>query len=297
MSAPTKFDLDTATPLGKETRSPADLAITPRDRRFCRKEKPGRWWLDDDPVATACFNALSVAFPRGEVFFIEWVKAHRDGAPPKLEAEIQAFIKQEINHTREHVAFNKAALEAGYDLSRIEARLEMLLSNAKDRPPIANLAASMALEHFTVIMAHELLKDPARHMGETRGEAAELWLWHAIEEIEHKAVAYDTWLHATRTWSRWKRWKVKSLLMMIVSRNFIVHRIRDMFDLLEQDGLTGWKWKFRVFAYILWKPGMLTKVFPAWFAFFLPGFHPWKIDDRALIRKYDSEFTDANMPS
>ena len=295
MTAPSKFDLEAATPLGKDTPTPVDLAITPRDRRFSRVVHRSKWWFNGDPVATAWHNSLSVAFPRGEVFFIESIKRHRSDAPPKLDAEIRAFVIQEINHTREHVAFNKAVRDAGYDLSGIEERLEDLLDAAQTRPAIANLAATMALEHFTAIMAHQQLRHPQRFVN-LPGELAEMWLWHAAEEIEHKAVAYDTWLHATRNWSRWKRWSIKSKIMLRVSHNFLRDRIADMVDLLEQDGLTGAKWKWRVYAYLLWGPGMLTKIFPAWLAFFRPGFHPWKQDDRNLIRKFDSEFADAVMP-
>lgn len=296
MTAPSKFDLEASTPFGKDTPTPGDLAITPRDRRFPRMDSRARWWFNGDPVATAWHNALSVAFPRGEVFFIDTIKQHRADAPPKLEAEIRAFVIQEVNHTREHVAFNKAARDSGYDLSGIEQRLEDAVEAAGKRPPIANLAATMALEHFTAIMAHQQLKHRERFV-DVPEEFAELWLWHAAEEIEHKAVAYDTWLHATRNWSRWKRWNVKSRLMLVVTRNFLRDRLADIHDLLEQDGLTGRKWRWRVLAYLFWRPGMLAKVFPAWLAFFLPGFHPWKFDDRHLIRKFDSEFSDAIMPA
>ncbi len=296
MTAPSKFDLEASTPLGKDTPTPGDLAITPRDRRFSRSEPREKWWFGGDPVATAWHNSLSVAFPRGEVFFIDTIKRHRADAPPKLEAEIRAFVIQEINHTREHVAFNKAARDAGYDLSGIEERLENAVEAAGSRPPIANLAATMALEHFTAIMAHQQLKHPDRFV-DVPEELAEMWLWHAAEEIEHKAVAYDTWLHATRDWSRWKRWNIKSRLMLVVTRNFLRDRLADIHDLLGQDGLTGSKWRWRVLAYLLWHPGMLTSVFPAWLAFFMPGFHPWKLDDRYLIRKFDSEFSDAIMPA
>ena len=55
----------------------------------------------------------------------------------------------------------------------------------------------MALEHFTAILAHELLADP-RHLAGADRETADLWRWHACEEIEHKGVAYDTWLNATQ---------------------------------------------------------------------------------------------------
>ncbi len=119
-----------------------------------------------------------------------------------------------------------------------------------------------------------------------------MWRWHAIEELEHKGVAYDTYVHATRTWSRAKRWRLKALMMLIVSKNFLHHRISDTFGLVAQDGLTrsgmtGWLLISRVFAYLLWQPGFLRRIFPAWLAYFLPGFHPWRQDDRALIAAAD----------
>ena len=33
---------------------------------------------------------------------------------------------------------------------------------------------------------------------------------------------------------------------------------------------------------------MFRKIAGAWLSFFLPGFHPWKIDDRDLLAAYDS---------
>ncbi|OZA57113.1 MAG: hypothetical protein B7X78_09595, partial [Sphingomonadales bacterium 39-62-4] len=157
--------LERSAPTGKAVPTPADLTITIRDRRFGRNEPAGRWWLNNDPIATAWHNALSATFPRGEAFFIEAVKAHRDGVPPKLEAEIRAFVRQEINHTREHVAFNRAAENAGYDIARIDKRVEEMLALTKDRPVILNLAATMALEHYTAMMAHEFLANPAHFAG------------------------------------------------------------------------------------------------------------------------------------
>lgn len=264
--------------------TPQDLTITPRDRRFGRGTHQDRWWMGGDPVATAFYNALSATFPKGEAFFVESVRLFREGTPPKLAEEIKAFVTQEVMHSREHVQFNKRALEAGYDMSALEARLEWRLSITRARPPIVNLAATMCLEHFTAILAHQLLGDP-RHLRGAGPEDAALWRWHSIEEIEHKGVAYDTWLHATRDWTRWKRWKVKAKVMLFVTRNFVVDRTFGSLELLRQDGITG----PRAWARILWfawvRPGMLRKVLGAWLAFFMPGFHPWNHDDRALIAK------------
>jgi predicted metal-dependent hydrolase len=269
--------------------APQDLVITPRDLRFGREGKP-RWWLNDDPIATAWHNALSSTFPRGEAFFVESVKAFRAGTPPRLAAEIRAFIAQEVNHSREHAAFNRAAEQAGYDLSEIDQLVARWILRTKGRPAIVNLAATMALEHFTAMIAHEFLTRP-EHLGTADAESAAMWRWHAVEEIEHKAVAYDTYRHATREWSRWKRWKLKAIMMVLITWNFTRHRIRDTMILLAQDGLTGRRVKWRLYAYLFWKPGVLRRVVPAWIGYFLPGFHPWNQDDRALIASAVAEYS------
>jgi len=276
--------------------TPADLTITPRDRKFERGELNPRLWHGGNATATAIYNALSTTFPAGEAFFVESVRRFREGAPPKLAAEIMGFTTQEAIHSREHAAFNRRASDAGYDLTKLEARVEQRLSITKTRPPIASLAATMALEHFTAILAHELLKDP-RHLAGGDKDAADLWRWHACEEIEHKGVAYDTWLHATRDWPRLKRWKVKAKVMLYVTRNFVVDRTAGSLELMRQDGVTG----LRVWTSLLWylwvRPGMFRKIAGAWLKFFMPGFHPWDVDDRELLRRYEASAAATTAPA
>ncbi|MCL6729810.1 metal-dependent hydrolase [Sphingomonas hankyongi] len=267
--------------------TPADLTITPRDRRFGRDATLTRLWHGGRVEATAIYNALSTTFPKGEAYFVESVRAFRENTPEKLGREIKAFTTQEAIHSREHDAFNKRAENAGYDLSKLEERVEYRLSFSRKRPPVVALAATMALEHFTAILAHQLLANP-RHLEGADKEAAELWRWHAVEEIEHKGVAYDTWLFATRDWPRSKRWKVKAKVMMFVTRNFLVDRTTGALELMRQDGVTG----ARAWALLLWylwiNPGMFRKIAGAWGKFFLPGFHPWNEDDRHLLAGYDT---------
>src|SRR3954470_18855540 len=151
--------------------TPADLSITPRDRRFGRDAPAPRLWHGGRVEATAIYNALSTTFPRGEAFFVESVRVFREGAPPKLADEIKAFTTQEAIHSREHDAFNKRAAQAGYDLSKLEAQVEKRLTVTRAKPPVVSLAATMALEHFTAILAHQLLKEP-RHLDGADPEAA-----------------------------------------------------------------------------------------------------------------------------
>lgn len=277
-------------------KTPADLTITPRDRRFGRGVAQDRWWLNGDPVATAFYNALSVTFPKGEAYFIESVKAFRDGVDDRLAREIKAFTVQEVVHSREHVAFNRRVLDHGYDIARLEYRIDQVLEIARARPPIVQLAATMALEHYTAILAAELLRDP-RHLAGADAESGEMWRWHALEEIEHKGVAYDTYLHATCDMSRWRRWRIKSLTMLLISGTFWAHRIEGTLDLLAQDGITGWRAKTALARYLLVSPGLVRRMLPAWLSYFLPGFHPWNHDDRALIRKADSAYAAAVLPA
>jgi len=265
--------------------TPADLSITPRDRRFGRDAATPRLWHGGRVEATAIYNALSATFPIGEAYFVESVRAFREGAPPKLAEEIKGFTTQEAIHSREHDAFNKRAADAGYHLSKLEERVSERLAITRSRPPIVNVAATMALEHFTAILAHQLLANP-RHLEGAEPETADLWRWHAVEEIEHKGVAYDTWLHATRGWPRYKRWRVKAKVMLLVTRNFLVDRTAGALELMRQDGVTGLKAWWLLMTYLWVRPAMFRKIGGAWLSYFLPGFHPWNVDDRHLLGAY-----------
>ena len=290
MNAPVTIDTD----LRDTAPTPADLTITVRDERFNRGTSPRRWWAGE-PFGTAWHNALSATFPRGEAFFIEAVKAHREGANPKLESEIRAFVKQEINHTREHIAFNRLAEDAGYDIKTIDARVAELLALTKGRPAIANLAVTMALEHYTAMMAAEFLANP-KHFATADKEVRDMWRWHAAEEIEHKGVAFDTWNHATKDWTAGKRWRVRSLVMLTVTARFFKNRWADALALLEQDGITGWKAKWGLFKYLTVSPGIVRRIFPAWLAYFKPGFHPWDHDNSELIARFKEQINEYIAP-
>lgn len=279
MTATTPTDLGAGLPHGK---TPADLVLTVRDQRFGRGSAMARWWAGGDPVATAWFNALSASFPRGEAMFIEAVKAQRQGASPRLDAEIRDFIRQEVNHSREHLAFNRAASDAGYDLAAIDARVAQLVAMTRSLDPVVQLAITTALEHFTAMFAHQFLVHPEQFAG-SDSELADLWRWHAVEEIEHKGVAFDTLLHATREWTGLRRWFLRTMVMLDVTVRFLTNRSRDALELLSQDGITGWRARWRLFSYLTMKPGILRRIFPAWLGWFSPRFHPWNHDDRHLL--------------
>ncbi|MGH8175168.1 MAG: metal-dependent hydrolase [Steroidobacter sp.] len=262
--------------------TPADLTITPRDLRIDRDVPNERWWHGGDPVATAYFNALSAAFPQGETFFIEAVRRFRDLADPTLQEQIAAFIKQESMHTREHVAFNRLIKGAGYDIAAMDAETRRRVDLARSRPPIVQLAITVALEHFTAIMAHSLLTD-AKPMPGAPGEVVRMWQWHAIEEVEHKSVAYDTFLAATKNLSSFRRWALRCHVMALISLQFWYTNFERMADFFRQDRMNTPRTWFRVAKYLLVSPGMMRRICLPYLSFYRPGFHPWNHDDRKLI--------------
>ena len=268
--------------------TPADLTITPRDLKIDRDAQRARWWHGGDPIATAFFNALSASFPQGETFFIESVRRFRERTDGALREQIEAFIRQESLHTREHVVFNKLIRSAGYDTSAMDAETRRRVDIARSRDPIVQLAITVALEHFTAIMAHSLLTEKKPMPGAPE-EVLRMWQWHAIEEIEHKAVAFDTFLAATQRLSALKRWLLRCHVMAFISVQFWYSNFERMADFFRQDRMNTIGTWLKVAFYLTVKPGMLRRTFLPYLNFFRPGFHPWTHDDRRLIAAIENK--------
>ncbi|MEM9501817.1 MAG: metal-dependent hydrolase [Pseudomonadota bacterium] len=280
--------------LARAKATPSDHALNVRDERFDRTAIVPRYWHSNDPVATAWFNSLSASLPRGEAFFIKTVREFRENVPDQLKREISAFCMQEVNHTREHVAFNRLVEDHGFNIASIDKGIQEMLALADNRPRELNLAVTVALEHYAAIISHHLLADP-RYLDGAHPVAGEIWRWHATEEIEHKGLAYDVWLHATRDWSSFRRYRARALVALIITRKYFNNRVRDAIGLLEKDGMPRWKARVKLSWYLWGKPGIMRRMLDEWAAILKPGFHPWKNDDRVLIQKWQSPYANAVM--
>ena len=263
------------------TAAPSDLQIKPRDLAFGRGVKHACWWHGGDPVATAFWNALSLTFPQGEAFFVRSVRHYVNDVPEPLRSQVEDFARQEAYHSREHMALNRQVSDAGYDTREIDEAIRADIQRDKDQPPEVHLAATAALEHFTAMLAHAMLADE-RHFEGCPDELRRLWQWHAVEEIEHKGVAFDTFMYVTRDLSPFKRYLFRVMVMVHISIDFWRERRRDLHVLFRQDGIdTPQTWR-RLLKYLFLKPGLIRQVFLPYLAYYLPGFHPWKHDDRKL---------------
>lgn len=248
-----------------------------------------RHWVRSDPFASAFFNCLSAVFPTGESFMIRSLRPLQKKVPEPLNTQICAFIQQEAGHSREHIAMNKVLVAAGYDVKPLEKAIRKFVGSFQNQSTIIKVGATMCIEHITAIVAAEVLRNDY-HLDGSDAELKELWLWHAVEEVEHKAVAFDVWMYLTRNWSPLRRWCVRSAMMLTISTTFLFNRTRGQLELLSQDG-----YRFRAALSGALKSGfgrggIGRNILKNWAHFFKPGFHPWDINDRILIAKGENMF-------
>ena len=144
-------------------------------------------------------------------------------------------------------------------------------------------------------MADGLLKDP-KHLEGAHPTMVRLWRWHALEETEHKAVAYDVFMEATKAWSPFLRYRRRCIAMAIVTIMFTRNITRYAARLLEADGYTPEAAKAAVKRYVWGKPGLFRRGWKTYFAWYRPGFHPWDQDNRAELAGWKAEFDAAAAP-
>lgn len=259
-------------------------SITPRKLHF-NFDGVTRFWLNASPVATYHFNVFALFIPNGEAFFMKSVQHFIDQiTDPVLLNQTKAFIKQEGNHRREHLKYSVHAIFKFYPKLKSNpyqfrlTKLIALLGGSKFR-----LAMTAAGEHFTAILADYYLRHPEQTQNIPE-PVKNLWHWHFVEEIEHKAVAFDV-LRAIKV-----GYCTRTLGYLFMSWFFIIGYLLPFFHMARIDKqLTKWSFYKSCFAYFLTKPGILRHLFKPYIAYFKPTFHPWQIDNNQLIDKLKIE--------
>lgn len=242
-----------------------------------------RYWYHGNPWTTHFMNALSTTFPDGERFFIHAVRNfEKQVKDPELQAQIRAFIGQEANHGKEHEAFNQALItQHKLPLTSKIGFMKKALAYAKKRySPREQLALTVGFEHFTAILANLMLEQPdlAENLDAMYGD---MFMWHAVEETEHKSVAFDVFQEVDGDYFL----RVKGMAMATFF--FMLITMRMQYSLLKHDGkLTDWRSALGFAKFMLFKPGMMTRIIPEYLDFYRPDFHPWQHDNRHLIARH-----------
>mgnify|MGYP005655063591 CR=1 FL=1 len=265
------------------SKTPSDIQIERREPSIDIEACLTRDWHGGDPFKTAWFNAFSITFPTGERFFIDAVRAFEEQIEDaSLKAHMRAFSGQEAQHRREHQTYNEVLCAArGYDLARMEARQTTRIEWIKNSASRYQwLAATVALEHITAIMADGILRNPAWLDG-AEPEMAQLWRWHAIEETEHKSVAFDVY-RAANGWDGTRR-QILKIVTYHLLRDTLSHT-RHMLGVagLGNDPKVWWNG----LAFLFGPRGIWRPLLPQWNAFRRADFHPWDHDNRDQLNTW-----------
>jgi uncharacterized protein len=265
---------------------PASVSVKARNIKFAIEAGVPKYWVSGDPFLTHFMNALSVIFPPGERMFMDSVKAVRDRVQnPETRADITGFLAQEALHSREHHTLNEFLGTQGYPVDKLEAGLtDHIAQVSKLRNDRSQLAATVALEHMTALLGFKLLtQEHVRALCDER--MLPIWMWHAVEEMEHKAVAFDTYEEVFGDYLP----RALALVTTTVGLFGTAHLFQ--YYLLRKDGLAHSPKLWAKGLWRLWGPkGLLTDMLPQWLEYFRRDFHPWQQDDSPLIADYERRF-------
>ncbi|MDF1628312.1 MAG: metal-dependent hydrolase [Alcanivoracaceae bacterium] len=252
--------------------------IQPRKMDFQFDPGIERYWFGGDQFKTLLLTALSCTFPEGERFFVRSVRHFQKNlTDPQLKEQVKGFIGQEAHHGNEHEVFNAFMEERGVPTGKVsDFVLNGLKMQSKVLSPERQLAKTCALEHFTAMLAELILERPEFLEGMDQ-RMLPLWLWHAVEESEHKAVAFD--VYQDQVGSYWTR----TSEMAVTTVEFVGFTIFHYFQLrAEMDDKTDFRSVMKGFNWLLGKPGWLRRLGPSYLAYFKRDFHPSKKDSSQL---------------
>jgi predicted metal-dependent hydrolase len=278
----------------------AALDIRVRKTAFQFEEKNPYIWCHVKTVAFI-LNAVSMILPVGETFFIDSVKYYRHRiTDPVLKKQVSAFIAQETYHSRQHDLLNTVLKQRNKKLIWIEKTTYFLLTLTRLLPHRTQLAFTCALEHFTALASNVLLQTQDGFFLACEFRAAsQLWVWHAVEEIEHKAVCYDVYQYVAGGVLGYIE---RCIVMAICSINFSLLIMAGIFlakidnkkptkTITSQSAITPKKAK----PMPLWlKRRLVSDIIKPYFNYYRPFYHPWDDDNSALVQywrdKYEKEY-------
>lgn len=262
---------------------------TRRDLKFnLPADRISDWHESGGPIFTAFLNTFSIVLPIGERFFIDSVRAYRDQiTDPELKQAVTAFIGQEAMHGREHEELNNALFAVAPVAPKFERLVKRILDGVSQRlPKSIALSGTIALEHFTALLADSVLREPRLTTGVEPHYCA-LWKWHALEETEHKAVAFDVW--NTVMGRGLGAYAIRAAGMTAATLAFWVLVVPTFLEVLRTGGtLTDVKAWRKFYTFTMGDVGLLRIQLRDYFDYFRPGFHPWDHDNREYLKQIDA---------
>lgn len=242
------------------------------DLNFKLEDVP-RFWLGNDPFRTRMFDALSLTFPDGERYFIQSVRLFRDQiTAPELKQKVADFIRQEAQHGIAHDKMNQMMRDQGQPIDRfIDTMKRMFAFELKYRSDKYNVAMTAAAEHLTALMADTFYTKKAT-LADAHPYVRALLAWHAIEEMEHRDVAYDVMKDVAQVDEFTRKYALAFTALLMPT--FTIYRANVM---LKHDGFSLTErihMNLKGLPWFIGKKGILTSMRKPFMSWFNKDFHP-----------------------
>ncbi|MFT5138209.1 MAG: putative metal-dependent hydrolase [Arenicella sp.] len=266
--------------------SSSRLKIVPRRVRFDFADINRPDFHSNNTIISAFWVGLSATFPIGEAEFIHSVKLFENQvSDPKLLKEVQNFAQQEAHHALQHKKINGQFDSCGYGTRKIQDLMDAKLQQrAQKWSSEKRLMRTVSAEHFTAVMAHFALSHP-QLMESVPESFANLFLWHSIEEVEHKSVAFDVYRHCVGDMSKLRRHYAHFAFIEFPFNLIMITR----FLLKDLGHKSTWSERKGMWLFLFGKNGMISSVKHLYMDFFKKDFHPWKHDNSELVDQWKQE--------
>jgi len=255
------------------------------------KENP-RFYYKNNPFSTHFINALHIVFPTGERFFVNSVLKHQKSiTDDKLKKQVRNFCGQEGIHSAMHEKFWKILNDNGYIIKGYENHIDKLLHKIIAKIEVEgtrinniDLTATVCLEHFTALFGHAIFKHVEINKEVVPDDIAELFQWHAAEEIEHKNVAFDVFQKVD------KNEHSKRVLLMPIATALLYFYLSVGTIMLMYQDRKYLEFKKLPKQFYEFTTGLLndlhSDLYKEYFSFFKKDFHPSFLNDYYLAENF-----------
>lgn len=158
-------------------------------------------WFKNKPLITQLLNSYTLLIPNGEGFIIRTCNRYLKQVRPELANELRMLFFQEGSHSREHGRLLKSMQDEGLGLNSYRKLCNLFFYKILEplTPLKLRLATAAAIEHHNAIIATFFLNQQLLNEIQDK-ELRKLFLWHFVEEIEHKETVYKLFQNVSNSW-------------------------------------------------------------------------------------------------
>ena len=263
--------------------APDELALHPRNVHFDLDGSPLHW-IPGDPYGSHAVTALNLFLPAAERWFSKLLSdALAYVRDDRLREEMIGFIGQESMHGQEHRHLNEKLIAMGYPIGWWDSKgFKDRRIRFEDRLPAhVHLAVTAAAEHYTAVLAERVLSSDELQSIPADAEVWHLLNWHALEELEHKSVAFDVFraVGGTERTRITVMAAVCALLLPVTLISLAVSVGSDPVARRRPDRLVRE-------TYDLFTGPIFKGLLPDLAVYLRPGFHPDDVDTTALALQW-----------